>query len=256
MSLPEEFRDQHRSPLEMHGMHLGKVLRALARLRKDRGTSIGDCAGWTAAIVEVAAAIRGDALTAKFAENVCVRINIDPDLDVLRRMTDKARREITTGTFRLSSWRVIGKLVDFMRDEEIALKDQLGLKRILLIPADDAERRKRQNREAQAARRAAAGASPQKSSKAATARRLGVHRSTLYRRPDATLSSAFPMEAGNRAEQVANRATLSSALSGQRDTFVSIPLSTETADESVASEPVTPAVPIPGSSSRSHRRAS
>lgn len=235
MTVPDEFHGQNRTPLEMHGMHLGKVLRALARLRKDSGSKMGDTAGWTAAIVEVAAAIRGPALTMRFAENVCVRIDVEPDRDVLRRMTEKACREIASGVFRLSSWKVIGKLVDYTRAEEIALKDRLRMKRILLIPGDDAERRKRQNREAQAARRAASGGTPRAESKTAVAKRLGVHRSTMYRRPDATLSSAFPMEAEKAASRRSRRATVSSALPAKRDTFVSIPLTTEIADETVAS---------------------
>jgi hypothetical protein len=63
MNGPDVFRGHDYSKLQMSGMHLRKVVRALIRLRRERGTLAGSAAALTMVTVDIAAAITGARLS-------------------------------------------------------------------------------------------------------------------------------------------------------------------------------------------------
>lgn len=190
-----EFDRQRYSRLEMQGRHLRKVLRALARLRASRGQPVGDRAAWTAVAADVAAAVIGPMIDYRKVGNLCVWVGFDADPSVLSRVTEKAARERCDDGFRIMPAAVIGKLVDLTTEEKATVAKALGLKRVNILAVDHQAARRAWKRQNEADRRRAGGARPRGASKAAQAKALGVHRSTLYRSPNATDSWTLPMEA-------------------------------------------------------------
>lgn len=233
MSLPAEFRQQTRTQLEMQGMHLAKVLRALRWLRKERGRATVDRPEWTTVAAEVAAAIVGPAVDAKRVAGMCVRIGFDPDPDELLRAAKKARLARADPGYKIMSSAIIGRLVSLTSEEKAFLADRLRLKKIFIIAIDAADARRERQREAAAAERRARNIPARSESASARAKLEGVHRSTIRRR-DATVTSPLPMGAQNELEMALLNATVTSPLPGKCDSYVAAPLSTEVGDVCVA----------------------
>jgi hypothetical protein len=235
VTFPREFVEQRFTRLEMQGRHLRKVLRWLARLRRERGQSIGDPAAWTSVLAEVAAAVIGPTVTEKQIDAMCAAyVGFEPDKRELARAARKVRLARAGEGFAIMSSASIGRLVDFTAEERTVIAERLRLKRVFILPIDNDEERRRQKRASKTAARAARGATPRRLSKAALARELGVSRSTLYRRPDATLRATLPMRSTEIAESEAIAATVSATLPGACDSLGDTALRKDSAPETVA----------------------
>ena len=239
-----EFEEQRYSPLQMQGMHIRKVLRALVRLRTTRHQPIGDRAGWTAVAADLTAAIYGTVTIAR-VDAQCAWIGIKPDRAVLMRVVAKAAGERNGSTFTLMPGAVVGKLVDFKTEERATIADWLDMKRVGIVPVDAAELRKQQNRAAQAAKRRRAGVAARDGAKSAQAENLGVHRSTLWRRANATRTSAQPMEYSEAENLTRVNATRTSALPGKRNVKISAALLIGNDDANVAPKADRAIPPLP-----------
>jgi hypothetical protein len=240
LDAPQSFRGHEYSKLEMSGMHLRKVVRALVRLRRDRGQAAGNPAGLTMVTVDIAAAIVGARLSERRVENMCVYLDFRPDPSVIARLTEKARREISTGAFSIMPSKLIGKLLDLTAEEKWTLASLLHLQRICIEPIDHADDVRRRKRASASMVRVKGGAVARDKSAVATARAMGISRATLYRRMKAgeTVSWKLPEGATETPEMAPEGETLSWTQPGERDTFVDAALLQGTVHKTVSPLPV------------------
>jgi hypothetical protein len=256
MNGPDVFRGHDYSKLQMSGMHLRKVVRALIRLRRERGTLAGSAAALTMVTVDIAAAITGARLSERVVENMCVSLDFRPDKTVIARLTQKAVREMSSGAFAIMPSKLIGKLLDFTAEEKWTIAGRLKLERIWIEPIDHQADVLRRKRESEAKRRASSGAKPRSESDAAVARRLEISRSTLARRKARDADSwKLPMGRETASKSDPSSEAVSWMHPGECDTFVDATLLQGKSHESASSLPVPVTNPVPEPAQRKRTKS-